>query len=103
MKKKLTAFTLAMAMTMSLAGCAQQEEPPQEEKETAGVAVQVVEITADTIATENTVVGKLGAENEETIMVGSAAKCTAVYKNAGDTVEKGEKIAALDLGTIIQL
>ena len=100
MKKKLTAFTLAMAMTMSLAGCAQQETAP-EEQETAGVAVQVVEITADTIATENTVVGKLGAENEETIMVGSAAKCTAVYKNAGDTVEKGEKIAALDLGAII--
>ena len=73
MKKKLTAFTLAMAMTMSLAGCAQQETAP-EEQETAGVAVQVVEVTADTIATENTVVGKLGAENEETIMVGSAAK-----------------------------
>ena len=100
MKKKLTAFTLAMAMTMSLAGCAQQETAP-EEQETAGVAVQVVEVTADTIATENTVVGKLSAENEETIMVGSAAKCTAVYKNAGDTVEKGEKIAALDLGAII--
>ena len=63
--------------------------------------MQVVEVTADTIATENTVVGKLSAENEETIMVGSAAKCTAVYKNAGDTVEKGEKIAALDLGAII--
>ena len=73
MKKKLTAFTLAMAMTMSLAGCAQQETAP-EEQETAGVAVQVVEVTADTIATENTVVGKLSAENEETIMVGSAAK-----------------------------
>ena len=45
MKKKLTAFTLAMAMTMSLAGCAQQETAP-EEQETAGVAVQVVEVTA---------------------------------------------------------
>ena len=100
MKKKLTAALLAMVMTLSLAACA-AEEAVEEEKADAGVAVQVVEISSDTIATENKVVGKLSAENEETIMVGSAAKCTAVYKNAGDTVEAGEKIATLDLGSTI--
>ena len=100
MKNKLIALVLALVMTMSLAACA-AEEAAEEETADAGVAVQVVEITADTIATENKVVGKLSAENEETIMVGSAAKCTAVYKNAGDTVEKGEKIATLDLGSTI--
>ena len=100
MKKKLTAALLAMVMTLSLAACA-AEEAVEEEKADAGVAVQVVEISSDTIATENKVVGKLSAENEETIMVGSAAKCTAVYKNAGDSVEAGEKIATLDLGSTI--
>ena len=101
MKKKLTAALLAMAMTVSLAACGAQEAAEQEEEEDGGVAVQVLEIASDTIFTEHTVVGKLSAENEEMIMVGSAAKCTAVYKNAGDTVEKGEKIATLDLGSTI--
>ena len=101
MKKKLTAALLAMVMTVSLAACGAQEAAEQEEEEDGGVAVQVLEIASDTIFTEHTVVGKLSAENEEMIMVGSAAKCTAVYKNAGDTVEKGEKIATLDLGSTI--
>lgn len=100
MKKKLTALALAMAMTVSLAACAGQETEAEETTE-ASVAVQVVEITADTIATENKVVGKLSAETQESIMVGSAAKCTAVYKNAGDTVTAGEKICKLDLGSTI--
>lgn len=100
MKNKLIALLLAMAMSVSLAACSAEKEA-EEETVDAGVAVQVVEVTADTIATENKVVGKLSAENEETIMVGSAAKCTAVYKNAGDPVEKGEKIATLDLGSTI--
>ena len=102
MKNRLTAALLAVVMMLSLAACAAQEEQPSQEDEVdAGVAVQVVEITADTIATENTVVGKLSAEEESTIMVGSSAKCTAVFKSAGDTVEAGEKIATLDFGATI--
>jgi len=100
MKKKLIALVLSLSMAVSLAACGAQEAE-QEETADAGVAVQVIDIVADTIFTEHTVVGKLSAENEEMIMVGSAAKCTAVYKNAGDTVEKGEKIAALDLGSTV--
>lgn len=102
MKNRLTAALLAVMMTLSLAACAAQEEQPAEEKEAdAGVAVQTVTITTDTIATENKTVGKLSAEEEATIMVGSSAKCTAVFKNAGDTVQAGEKIATLDFGATI--
>lgn len=101
LKKRMTAAALCAVMALSLAACS-AEEPAQTTEETdAGVAVQVVEITAGTIATENKVVGKLSAENEETIMVGSAAKCTAVYKNAGDSVEAGDVICTLDLGSTI--
>ena len=99
MKKKLIAALLAAWMSVSLAACSDQEV--QVEEKDAGVAVQVIEIASDTIYTEHTVVGKLSAENEEMIMAGSAAKCTAVYKNAGERVEKGEKIATLDLGSTI--
>lgn len=102
MKNRLTAALLAVVMMLSLAACgAQEEQPAQEEEVDAGVAVQVTEVTSETIYTENTAVGKLGAEEETTIMVGSSAKCTAVYKNAGDTVEAGEKIATLDFGATI--
>lgn len=101
LKKRMTAAALCAVMALSLAACS-AEEPAQTTEETdAGVAVQVVEITAGTIATENKVVGKLSAENEETIMVGSAAKCTAVYKNAGDSVAAGDVICTLDLGSTI--
>ena len=100
MKKKLFAVLLSGCMMLSLASCAAEEVEVKEEGE-AGVAVHVLEITADTIFTEHTTVGKLSAGNEEMIMAGSAAKCTAVYKNAGDTVEKGEKIATLDLGSTL--
>ena len=102
MKKRLTGAMLAVVMILSLAACAAQEEQTvQEAPVDAGVAVHTVTIGTDTIATENKTVGKLSAEEEATIMVGSSAKCTAVYKNAGDTVEAGEKIAALDFGATI--
>lgn len=101
LKKRMTAAALTAVMALSLAACSAEKPQQTAEEEDAGVAVQVVEITADTIATENKVVGKLSAENEEMIMVGSAAKCTAVYKNAGDTVEAGDMICTLDLGSTI--
>ena len=102
MKRRLTAALLAVMLVLSLSACAAQEEQPSQGEEVeAGVAVRTVTIGTETIATENKVVGKIGAEDEATIMVGSSAKCTAVYKNAGDTVQAGEKIAALDFGATI--
>ena len=67
MKKKLFAVLLSGCMMLSLASCAAEEVEVKEEGE-AGVAVHVLEITADTIFTEHTTVGKLSAGNEEMIM-----------------------------------
>ena len=100
MNKKLTALLLSLAMLAALAGCGAQEAA-EEEKADAGVAVQTVTIATDTIATDNTVVGTLGSEDEVNILSLAAVKCLAVYKNTGDTVEAGEKIATLAMdGTI---
>ena len=101
MKKRLMAAMLSVMLMLSLTACAEQEQPAQEDPVVAGVAVRTVTIGTDTIATENKVVGKISAGEEASILVGSSAKCTAVYKNAGDTVEAGEKIATLDFGATI--
>ena len=101
MKKRLMAAMLSVMLMLSLTACAEQEQPVQEDPVAAGVAVRTVTIGTDTIATENKVVGKISAGEEASILVGSSAKCTAVYKNAGDTVEAGEKIATLDFGATI--
>ncbi len=97
--KQLAALLLAAAMTLSLAACG--EKTAEEEAGPAGVAVQVETVAVDTIAAENKVSGRISADNEATIMVASAAKCTAVYKNAGDPVEKGDVLCTLDMGSAL--
>lgn len=99
MKKKwMRVFAALLVCAMSLAACAQEEV---EETGPVGVAVEVQTISADTIATENTVSGVISADDETMIMVASAAKCIAVYAQAGDTVTAGQKICTLDVeGTL---
>ena len=99
MNKKMTrVFAALLICTMALTACGQKEE---QESGPAGVAVEVQTISADTIATENTVSGVISADDETMIMVASAAKCIAVYAQAGDTVTAGQKICTLDVdGTL---
>ena len=97
--QKFLAGLLACAMALALTACGGKE--PAEETGPAGIAVQVETVTADTIATENKVSGQVSADNASTILIASAAKCTAVYKNAGDQVQAGEKICTLDLGSTL--
>lgn len=97
--KRFVSLLLAGVMALGLAGCGAKEE----EADTApvGVAVQVEEVTMSAISNENTVSGQIAADNSSTIMLSSAAKCTAVYFHAGDTVEEGDIICTLDLeGTL---
>ena len=101
MHKKILAAGLAAVLALSLAACGGGEEAPQEEPASPGVAVQVQEIGADTIYTENTVSGQLSAEDESTIMVAVSAKCTAVYAEAGDEVKAGDVLCTLDLGSTL--
>ena len=53
------------------------------------------------IATDNNVSGKVAADSQTSIMVAAAAKCTAVYVEAGDEVKAGDKICTLDLASTI--
>lgn len=103
-QKRIFALALAAAMTLSLCACGQEGASGSgsvQDNTPAGVAVQVEEVVSDTISVENKVSGKVVADSEHTIMVASSAKCTAVYVEAGDLVEAGDKICTLDMdGTL---
>ena len=101
-KTQWLAAALAAAMVLSLTACGSGEDQENTEDESAaGTAVQVQSVTLDSIATENTVSGQVAAEDESTIFVSVAAKCTAVNYEAGDVVNAGDVICTLDLGSTI--
>ena len=100
-RKQLISLALAAAL-VSLSACGNSDTSADaSQPEAAGVAVQVQEVTSDTIASENKVSGKIAADNETSIFVASSVKCTAVYVEAGDTVQAGQKICTLDLDSTL--
>ena len=96
--KRMTACLLMAAMLITLTTCGSKGT---QEEVVSGIAVQVETVNYQSIATENKVTGKISADNETTIMIGSNAKCTAVYAQAGDTVEAGDILCTLDLGSAL--
>ena len=94
MQKRVLSLALAAVLVLSLTASGSQEA-------SVGVAVQAAEVTLNDISTENKVSGKVVADSEHTIMVGVSAKCTAVYVEAGDLVQAGEKICTLDLASTL--
>ena len=99
-RSRFAAVLLAAVLTFSLAACGGQE-PEADVPEEAGVADQIQPVAEDVIATENKVSGKVSADNEYTILIASAAKCTAVYAKAGDQVQAGDILCTLDLGSAL--
>ena len=97
--KRLAALGLTLTMTLSLAACG--GETTQQETAPAGIAVQVETVLPDTIYAENKVSGKIAADDEVSIMLTTAAKCTAVYVQAGDEVQAGDIICTLDMGSAL--
>ncbi|MBR0313450.1 MAG: efflux RND transporter periplasmic adaptor subunit [Oscillospiraceae bacterium] len=97
MKKRV--FALAAICALALAGCGGNSVQPAAVP--AGVAVQVQTVERRDVATENRVSGSVTSDNETSIYVSSTAKCTAVYFEAGDTVEEGDVICTLDLGSTL--
>ena len=93
---RIFALSLAVLTALSLTACGGEDEEPQE---AAGLAVQVQTVLAGTVATENRVSGQVSADNSSTILISTAAKCTAVYFEAGDLVEAGDILCTLDLGS----
>ena len=102
-RKRIVSLALAGAL-LSLTACGSSSDTSADasgQSGTSGVAVQVQEVASDTIATENKVSGKIAADNETSIYVASSVKCTAVYVQAGDTVQAGQKICTLDLDSTL--
>lgn len=102
-RKQIVSLALAAALAVSLTACGSSSDTSTDTsgQTAAGVAVQVQEVTSDDIATENKVSGKIAADNETSIFVASSVKCTAVYVEAGDTVQAGQKICTLDLDSTL--
>ena len=98
--RKTAALLLAPVLALSLTACGGGEQEESGEQ-AAGVAVQVETVAQDTIAAENKVSGRISADNETVIMIASAAKCTAVYFEAGDQVEAGDILCTLELGSTL--
>jgi ATP-dependent Clp protease ATP-binding subunit ClpC len=66
-----------------------------------GVAVQTMTVERREMASENTVSGRINAEDEAVIMIGVAAKCTKTNVKAGDEVKKGDILCTLDLASTL--
>lgn len=101
MKKRILAMGLAALLALSLAACGGGTDETPEEAVNPGVAVQVAEIGADTIYTENTVSGQIATEEQTTVMVAVNAKCEAVYFDAGDEIRAGQAICKVDLASTL--
>ena len=94
--KKIISLLLAAVLLLALTACGGEET---EAAGPVGIAVQVEAVARDAISTENRVSGVIASDNEAMIMVAATAKCTATYFSAGDTVEAGDIICTLDLGS----
>lgn len=99
-QRRTAALFPALALVLALTACG-GETAQAEDEAAAGIAVQVETVSADTIAAENKVSGKISADNEAVIMIASTAKCTAVYFEAGDQVEAGDILCTLELGSAL--
>ena len=103
--KRILSLALSAAVLLSLSACQSGGESSgsvdTSAPNAAGVAVQTQAVAVDTIATESKVSGKIAADDEVSIFVASAAKCTAVYVQAGDQVAAGQAICALDLSSTL--
>ncbi len=98
MGKRILALLLAALSVFTLVSCASREKA-EEPVLPSGVAVQVKTAEKRDVATENRVSGTVVSDDETSIYVAATAKCTAVFFEAGDTVEKGDIICTLDLGS----
>lgn len=94
-------LTLALVLALTACGGNGADGGEESQEPAAGVAVQVQTVLPDTIAAENRVSGQISADNESTILISTAAKCTAVYFQAGDLVKAGDILCTLELGSAL--
>lgn len=101
-QKRIMTIAVAAALALSLTACQQGEAPgDSSQPAAAGVAVQVQEVMADTISTENKVSGRVVTDGQESVFVAAQAQCTAVYVEVGDVVIAGQKLCTLDMDSTL--
>lgn len=100
---RIPALLLCGALLVSLSACGggEAQNSPAESEPPAGTAVQVETVNANTISTENKISGKVESDTDASVFVATAAKCTAVYVEVGDTVRAGQAICTLDLASTL--
>ena len=100
-QKPICLIALAAAAALSLTACRSAGEEGVPQDTPAGVAVQVQEVTLDTISTENKVSGRVVTDGQESVFVAAQAQCTALYVEAGDFVTAGQALCSLDMSSTI--
>ena len=100
--KKILSIALAAALALGLTACQSGGDADASRDDTpAGVAVQVREVTADTISTENKVSGRVVTDGQEAVFVAAQAQCTALYVEVGDAVTAGQALCTLDMASTL--
>lgn len=103
--KRTILLALAAVLVFGLSACQPDGSEPEgsqdEQQAAAGVAVQVQEVTTDTISTENKVSGQVVSNGQESVFVAVQAECTEVYVEVGDSVTEGEAICKLNVDSTL--
>ena len=101
-QKRIFSLALAAALALSLTACQSGGgESSSQDSPAAGVAVQVQEVTVDTISTENKVSGRVATDGQESVFVAAQAQCTALYVEVGDAVTAGQALCTLDMASTL--
>ena len=101
-QKKISSIVLAAALVLSLAACQSKESGDSSQPDApAGVAVQIQEVNADTISTENKVSGRVVTDGQESVFVSAQAQCTALFVEVGDAVTAGQALCTLDMASTL--
>ena len=95
--KRILAAMLAGAMVLC-AGCGKEEET--EEETATGTAVEVTDVAAGSMSTENTLNGKVVAVNEVQVFPLLAGQGQVLNVSEGDTVSKGQTLFTVDTSTV---
>ena len=107
-QKNILAIALTAALTLGLTACQSggpgsgtASSESQNEPAAAGVAVQIQQVYADTISTENKVSGRVVTDGQESVFVAAQAQCTALYVEVGDAVTAGQALCTLDMASTL--
>ena len=101
-QKRIFSLALAAALALSLTACQSGGgESSSQDSPAAGVAVQVQEVTVDTISTENKVSGRVVTDGQESVFVAAQTQCTALFVEVGDSVTAGQTLCTLDMASTL--